>query len=113
MSRTWRDKSIGEMTGPELDEAIRVMSGMPLPRSDDQRPAFHVAWTVKTALELFSDQTDRDRWIIDWHLGAGDATADTRRLVELAIGRPVAEGEPRAPMSLLQEKRQRAKALFE
>jgi hypothetical protein len=113
-TKTWRDKSVGEMTGAEFDAACFAATGLRPPKAG-QQPAYIVASVFVTASQTFSDQDLVETFAIDFLLGRGDQLPEFRPLLEKALGRPIGVDEPKSfdLEALLQRQAERRRAVFE
>jgi hypothetical protein len=115
MNTTWRDKSVGEMTGAEFDAACFAATGLRPPKDPGQRPAYIVSSIFVQASQAVTDQDLIESFAIDFLLGRGDQLPEFRPLLETALGRTIGVDEPK-PFdleALLQKQAGRQRAAFE
>jgi hypothetical protein len=114
-AKTWRDKSVGEMTGAEFDVACFAAIGLRPPKDPGQQPAYIVTSVFVTASQTFSDQDLIETYVVNFLLGRGDQLPEFRPLLEKALGRAIDVNEPK-PFdleALLQVQAERRRAAFE
>jgi hypothetical protein len=114
-TKTWRDKSVGEMTGAEFDAACFAATGLRPPADPGQRPAYIVTTIIVEASQAVTDQDLIESFAIDFLLGRGDQLPEFRPLLETALGRAIGVDEPKAfdLDALLQKHAERRRAAFE